>query len=95
MRTMKTRKTLSHQDLVGQVGSQLRFPVTVCSLLALQHPTTTVSLMMPLCYFFIACNVCMAAASQGKMIKERIENLIDRDYMERDDNDPNVYQYVA
>lgn len=32
---------------------------------------------------------------QTKMIKQRIEELIDRDYVERDSEDPTLYRYVA
>jgi len=30
-----------------------------------------------------------------KDIKKRIENLIDREYLERDKNDPHSYKYLA
>jgi hypothetical protein len=34
-------------------------------------------------------------ASQAPDLKKRIESLIDRDYLERDDADPSVYNYLA
>ncbi|KAF4690322.1 hypothetical protein FOZ63_006905, partial [Perkinsus olseni] len=30
-----------------------------------------------------------------KVIKQRIEHLIEREYLERDENQPNVYRYLA
>ena len=60
VRTMKARKTLAHQQLVGEVFSQL-------------------SLFRP----------------DGKVIKKRIEALIEREYLERDPDQPNTYKYLA
>ena len=57
---MKARKTLAHQQLVGEVFSQL-------------------SLFRP----------------DGKVIKKRIEALIEREYLERDPDQPNTYKYLA
>ncbi len=54
VRTMKTRKTLSHTLLVNELMSQLKFPMRTADL------------------------------------KKRIESLIDREYMERDQRDPSV-----
>jgi len=60
VRLMKTRKTLTHTDLIDQLFHQLvRFPVQVND------------------------------------IKKRIESLIERDYMERDKDNPNTYSYIA
>merc|ERR1719502_333494 len=60
VRTMKARKTLAHQQLVGEVFSQL-------------------SLFRP----------------DGKVIKKRIEALIEREDLERDPDQPNTYKYLA
>ena len=60
VRTMKARKTLAHQQLVGEVFSQL-------------------SLFRP----------------DGKVIKKRIEALIEREYLERDADQPNTYKSLA
>ena len=57
---MKTRKQLSHQQLLSEVISQLQF-----------------------------------FKPNPKVIKRRIEHLIERDYLERADEDPNLYKYVA
>lgn len=40
------------------------------------------------CYFFLL-------SWQPADLKKRIESLIDRDYMERDKENPNQYNYVA
>ncbi len=60
VRIMKTRRTLSHQELISSVVSQLiLFKPTIMD------------------------------------IKRRIENLIERDYLERDRNNAQMYRYVA
>jgi cullin-4 len=59
VRVMKTRRTLGHKLLVGELVAQLRFPI------------------------------------QAADLKKRIESLIDREYLERDAADPQVYNYVA
>ena len=59
VRTMKTRKTLAHQQLIAELYSQLKFPAQVADL------------------------------------KKRIMSLIDREYLERDDEDSMTYHYVA
>ncbi|XP_066586611.1 cullin-4A [Prorops nasuta] len=59
VRTMKMRKTLTHNLLISELFNQLKFPVKPADL------------------------------------KKRIESLIDRDYMERDKDIANQYNYVA
>jgi cullin-4 len=59
VRVMKTRKTLGHRLLVGELVAQLRFPIAAGDL------------------------------------KKRIESLIDREYLERDARDAQVYNYLA
>ena len=59
VRTMKARKQLDHNSLVGELLAQLRFP------------------------------------ARNSDIKKRIESLIERDYLERDTNDPTIYRYLA
>lgn len=54
VRVMKTRKTLSHKLLVGELMQMLKFPIKASDL------------------------------------KKRIESLIDREYLERDAENPNV-----
>jgi len=59
VRIMKTRKSLSHQLLVSELLSQIKFP---------------------------------AVASD---LKKRIESLIEREYLERDRGNAQVYNYLA
>ena len=59
VRIMKTRKTLSHKLLVGELLVQLKF------------------------------------ALKGSDLKKRIESLIDREYLARDSENAQVYNYLA
>mmetsp|Transcript_21428 Transcript_21428/g.37551 ORF Transcript_21428/g.37551 Transcript_21428/m.37551 type:complete len:754 (-) Transcript_21428:79-2340(-) len=60
VRIMKTRKTLSHQQLVTEVLAQLAF-----------------------------------FRPNPKAVKQRIEHLIEREYLERDPNQASMYRYLA
>jgi len=59
VRIMKTRKELSHQQLVAELIGQLRFPI------------------------------------KPPDIKKRIESLLEREFLERDSYDGNLYRYLA
>lgn len=59
VRIMKTRRTLHHTALIGEIYSQLRFPY------------------------------------KPGDIKKRIESLIERDYLERDEKNAQTYHYLA
>jgi len=59
VRIMKTRKTSTHQLLIAELISQLRFPV------------------------------------KPNDIKKRIDSLLEREFLERDTSDANVYHYLA
>jgi cullin 4 len=59
VRIMKTRKTLSHSDLMSETLNQIKFP------------------------------------AKGSDIKKRIESLIDREYIERQEDNPQMYNYLA
>lgn len=60
VRVMKTRKRLTHNDLVAEVIAQLK-----------------------------------TFRGDPKHMKRVIEDLIGRDYLERDDEDPSIYNYLA
>jgi cullin-4 len=59
VRIMKSRKSLTHQQLLTEVFSQLRF------------------------------------SAKAADVKKRIESLIDREYLERDETDAALYRYLA
>lgn len=59
VRIMKTRKDLTHNQLISELYAQIKFPAKAADL------------------------------------KKRIESLIERDYLERDSNDANLYHYLA
>jgi len=59
VRIMKSRKTLGHTQLMGELMSQLKFPAKPVDL------------------------------------KKRIESLIEREYLERDEDDSSRYNYLA
>ncbi|GJQ15438.1 hypothetical protein GpartN1_g7229.t1 [Galdieria partita] len=59
VRIMKTRKSLTHSQLMSELYEQLKFPY---------QPTD---------------------------LKKRIESLIDREYLERDSDTPQLYRYLA
>ena len=59
VRIMKTRKTMTHSELMSQVIEHLRFPATFPD------------------------------------IKKRVESLIEREYMERSEDDQRIYNYLA
>jgi len=78
---MKMRKTLSHNLLITELFNQLTFPVKVRQLKSTYN-----------CLFNI---LYITFYFQPADLKKRIESLIDRDYMERDKDNQNQYNYVA
>lgn len=78
---MKMRKTLSHNLLISELYKLLSFPVKVRSrrIISWFNATDTHSLVY----------------LQPADLKKRIESLIDRDYMEREKDNQNQYNYVA
>ena len=83
VRIMKMRKTLSHNMLIAELYNQLKFPVKVA---------TQSSLLLGWCVRF---DFEWVLFFQPSDLKKRIESLIDRDYMERDRENTNQYNYVA
>lgn len=61
VRIMKSRRTISHNDLIGELIKQLHN----------RFQTLTI------------------------LIKQRIEDLIEKEYLKRDDNDKSIYHYIA
>lgn len=76
---MKMRKTLSHNLLITELFNQLTFPVKVSIDIII-----IIKIMLIMYHLF-----------QPADLKKRIESLIDRDYMERDKDNQNQYNYVA
>lgn len=81
---MKMRKTLSHNLLISELYKQLTFPVKV-GLAFVEQWQTLKTLLNANGHFLF----------QPADLKKRIESLIDRDYMERDKDNQNQYNYVA
>jgi hypothetical protein len=42
-----------------------------------------------------ALQVVRTFTADNKMVKKRLEDLIEREYLTRDQNNPNLYRYVA
>jgi cullin-4 len=59
VRLLKKQKSLSHADLVQQLGAELCFGPSVSD------------------------------------VKQRVESLLQREYIGRDERDPNLYHYVS
>ena len=85
VRIMKMRKTLSHNMLIAELYNQLKFPVKVTTLFIPSCSYWNLKLRK---YEFVF-------VLQPADLKKRIESLIDRDYMERDRENTNQYNYVA
>ena len=59
IKIMKDRKTLSHNDLMGQLLTKANFPLDTA------------------------------------LVKQRIESLIEKDYLKRNAQDATIYEYLA
>lgn len=99
VRIMKSRKVLGHQQLVLECVEQLGRMFKV-------HNTLFSSLFFFFCVFvcesFVFLNLTTLALNEMlilqpdfKAIKKRIEDLITRDYLERDKSNPNMFRYLA
>lgn len=95
VRILKSRKRLSHNDLVAEATRQIssRFPPTP----AVSH---TMSCHVMSCDLF--CHLCLACLIELsnvnlclQFIKQRVESLIERDYLKRDEADRRIYVYIA
>lgn len=90
---VQMRKTLSHNLLLGELASQLRFPVGQASLVTfacmfwLYHVC-----MLKGCLAVLHCTVQPVLLALQSDVKKRIESLIDREYLQRCDAG---YEYLA
>jgi len=89
VRIMKSRKVLNYQQLVMECVEQLgrMFKVYLTPFMAL------------FCSVFVIILNCdmdnVFAQPDVKAIKKRIEDLISRDYLERDKDNANLFKYLA
>jgi cullin-4 len=86
VRIMKARKTLTHTLLMSELFSQVR---------ASLQP----SLLQPKRHFALPLRpICLPQLkfpAKPIDLKKRIESLIEREYLERDEASPQVYKYLA
>ena len=112
VRIMKSRKIMTHQNLVAECVEQLSrmFKVLhhsvlshLCDLFDLLVQPFMLTIQWPLDLFFpekilfcIYTGLFLSLVQPDiKMIKRRIEDLITREYLERDVDAANSYQYLA
>ena len=106
---MKARKTLQHQALVSEVISQLHqfkpdpkqikkcvhgtFPSCSCVCVCL---CVCVSVCLCICVS-VSVSMCCRSGSHVPFFprRRRIEHLLEREYLERDVEKANVYNYLA
>jgi cullin 1 len=89
VRIMKARKTLSHQQLIAEVLTQLSFFRPDVKVSALTFFTSLSDLSLSLCLS----DICPSLVSQK--VKRHVEALIEREYLERDENNRDIYKYLA
>ena len=85
VRIMKTRKSLDHQKLVNDT-SHLQDDDASSPMLAISSCWQVLESSTQLMRHF---------KPDPKQIKKRIEDLIAREYLERDPNNSNLYKYLA
>lgn len=111
VRIMKSRKSLTHQVLMSELLAQLRFPAKVRrrrgSARATRRfvpgvyahqahiPLASVSHTPHRVLYPAASHPFPPHPAQPADISKRIDSLIERDYLEKDDEDANVYNYLA
>ena len=90
VRIMKSRKVLPHQQLMLECVEQLgrMFKVTNNSCLQSRISQQINWMIWHTNFYFIL-------KPDFKIIKKRIEDLIAREYLERDSENPNVFRYLA
>jgi cullin 3 len=82
VRIMKARKTLTHAELISEARAQL----------PLFRPDEKVRKTILEYFFLFSSHSCLFISQQ---VRNRIEDLINREYLTRDETDRNVYHYVA
>ena len=105
---MKTRKSLDHQKLILEASTQLMRhfkpdpkqarPRTRARALSLDSPTPPTVCAAPTRALPRPPHPDLTPASPRPppvQIKKRIEDLIAREYLERDASNPNLYKYLA
>ena len=100
VRIMKARKTLAHQQLVAEVLTQLVFfrpDPKVTSHRAHEQIKTDTPCRSPIPFTVSALfdTLPIFPFVHVKVIKKRIEALIDREYLERDTENSSTYRYLA
>ncbi|CAG9137007.1 unnamed protein product [Plutella xylostella] len=104
VRVMKMRKQLSHNLLISELYNQLKFPVKRIEQykITIQYLIDAAIVRVMKMRKQLSHNLLISELyNQLKFpvkpadLKKRIESLIDRDYMERDKDNPNQYNYVA
>ena len=91
VRIMKSRKVLSHQQLVLECVEQLSRMFKV----SLKHFHVSTFFLNLLFNFEILKRNIVNLQPDFKIIKKRIEDLIARDYLERDTDNPTLFRYLA
>ena len=97
VRIMKTRKTMQHQSLLTELFAHLRFPAKASVLhhrLPIPPPCSTWKTSTFVTYSRSRLRPTLFSP-QAADIKRRIESLIDRDYLERDERDAQTYRYLV
>lgn len=98
VRIMKSRKVLGHQQLVlecvEQLGRMFKVHNTLFSFLFFFFVFVCESFVF-LNLTTLALNEMLILQPDFKAIKKRIEDLITRDYLERDKSNPNMFRYLA
>lgn len=110
VRIMKSRKSLAHPQLVMECVEQLGRMFKVLNVIY-QLVILTIRTLLEFFFHFLyrpyviifylellcsAClYTCLIMQPDIKAIKKRMEDLITRDYLERDKDNPNVFRYLA
>lgn len=99
VRIMKSRKVLGHQQLVlecvEQLGRMFKVHNTLFSFLSFFFFVFVCESFVFLNLTTLALNEMLILQPDFKAIKKRIEDLITRDYLERDKSNPNMFRYLA